>query len=353
MELKEFSFGVSFCKDVYRKDIYKRILAPLLYTYALEGNVFCIHVLEDTYLDYESGLFNYGKFTGNRLIKERLAGSYSERTHFNLLTRKGKKIFFFTQDSPSDLAGHNLVKTINLHDFPKYSEFFYRKEAIQIRQDNLAEALNNSVSGNGSEIEIREPYLKGEFLSALLKYQIFDKCKITYHFSIFDKTAWIPENAWMLDPDDGRWGSIKSEVYKKILVGNAQRHVDGLFDYHLKEARNGTEIKEARNKINIIKNKLRLAQANNSLRLLFYVLKEQHYKSPRYTWDRNGHWHHRFLKILDQQNLYTFESSHSFIHRKVQPHWHIPGEYLHFRHAKNDEFDSFKKAFDEPVEIKV
>ena len=94
-------------------------------------------------------------------------------------------------------------------------------------------------------------------------------------------------------------------------------------------------------------------QANTSLRLLFYVLKEKHYKSPRYKWDRNGHWHHRFLKILDQKNLYTFESSHSFIHKKVQPHWHIPGEYLHFRHAKNDEFDSFKKAFDEPVEIKI
>jgi hypothetical protein len=157
----------------------------------------------------------------------------------------------------------------------------------------------------------------------------------------------------MLEPDDARWGTITSEDYKKILFGNAQRHVDGLFDYHLYEAKKDHEIREARKKIDIIKSKLRMFQANNSLRLLFYVLKEKHYKSPRYKWDRNGHWHHRFLKILDQKNLYTFESSHSFIHKKVQPHWHIPGEYLHFRHAKNDEFDSFKKAFDEPVEIKI
>ena len=90
MELKEFSFGVSFCKEIYRKNIYKEQLAPVLLSYATEGNVFCVHVLDKSYLTAELGIPNYGRFTGNRLIVEPLGSSYSEIMHFNMLKRKRK-----------------------------------------------------------------------------------------------------------------------------------------------------------------------------------------------------------------------------------------------------------------------
>jgi len=353
MELKEFSFGVSFCKEVYRKSHFSNRLSPVLQTYATEGNVFCVHVLDHSYLTVELGIANYGRFTGGRLLVEPLGSSYSENMHLNHLKRKRKKIFFFTHELPSNFDGDDFVKIINIHDFETYSDFFYKKEAIKIRQDQLAPALYNTVSGFGSEIEIREPYLKGKFIAELSKHKVFEKSKVKYHFSVFDEKLWEGTNQWMLDENHDRWATITKEDYKTILLDNAKRYVDKLFDYHFLPGMNVSEKKEAENKITSIKNKLRKAQHDGQLQILYYILKTNHFESPYYKKDRNGHWHHRFLRVLDNKNMYTFESSHSFIYQRVRPHWHPPGEYLHFRHAKNDEFDSFKKAFDEPVELSI
>lgn len=352
MEMTEFSFGVSFCQEVYRKNYYREQLASVLQSYAMEGNVYCVHVLDDSYLTVDLGVANYGRFTGDRLLKEPLRGPYSETMHVNLLKRKRKKIFFFSHDTCTDL-GDNFIKIINLQDFAKFSEFFYKREALQIRQDQLAPALYNTVSGSGSEIEIREPYLKGKFISELFKYKVFEKSKVNYHFSVFDEKLWDGPNQWTQDEKHRQWAMITKEHYKKMLMDNAQRHVDKLFDYHFLPGMNAGERKEAENKITSLKNKVRSAQKNGQFSIFFYNLKPNHFESPFYKKDRSGHWHHRFLRILDNKNLYTFESSHSFIYKRVLPHWHPPGEYLHFRHAKNEEFDSFKKAFDEPMKLYI
>lgn len=345
--MTEFSFGVSFCKDVIQKPDYHNQMTSVLQAYATEGNVFCIHVLPSSFLSFPSGLANYGKFTGNRLIVEPLSGTYSEHMHLRLLKGKRKKIFFFSKETPSSFD-HEYVKVINVLDFSKYSDFFQKREALQIHQDKLAKALANSVSGKGSVIEIREPFLKGKFIEELLNNKILNKCKITYYFSNISGMAWEAPYQWMekAEKHDPRWKVISNEHYKKILEEKCQRYLDGIFDYLCNSNMSKEQENEAQRKIQTLKEQLWAFQQSDSIRFLFCILKMAYFSPPYYNSDRSAHWHHRFLRISDQKNIYTFESSHSFIHKHIQPRWCEGGELLHFRHSKNEEFDSFKKAFD-------
>ena len=335
MILNEFVFGFSFARDVCNGGMAAQDAATILQNYATEGNVFYVNVLPPQLIDRRF-LINYGQYTGSRLIEEPLK-KYSEEAHLKQLVKINKKVFFITNELPTSGEEETKEKTvivINKADLSKYQDFFSKKEAIKIRQDMLPSAFKKATESGNLDIEIRDPYLiKEKFLQALIDENVFNKAKIKFHFSVLDS---YETEEWMDDATHPKWSSVKKDIYKDQLIHKARHQLASLF---LSKPR--------------YKKELKTLLASDRLSVLFYVLKEQYYNPQYYGSDRNGHWHHRFLRIRQNMAKFTFESSHSFIFKKVRDHWRWPGEYLHFRHAKNQEFEEFSHSFDPAIPLKI
>lgn len=343
MKVESFKFGFSASTAVLSNSHYASKILPFINSFSSDGNVFYVHYHSGRSFPGQEVLGSYGRLCGNRFIEKRLP-AYSEERHFEELLQLKMPTFFISKETISDDTNpHVKILKVNSPEFNKYTAFFCKQEPFEIPLNKLGMVIENTVGGMDTQIEIRDPYLNKHFLAELMDRKIFDNAHLKLHFSVTDTDLWRSAGEeWILDTkyyQETKWESIsenKKKYINKKLIEYADKYVASLFSEKNEQD---------------AKNRFKALLKSKQLQLLFYRLKLDHYEHKKYSSDRAAHWHHRYIKITQNSNTFSFESSHSFIHKNIQRHWYNEGETLHFRQAKNEEFAMFADSFEAPVTI--
>jgi len=269
----------------------------------------------------------------------------TEEKHLDHLKELGQPVFFISRDMDSDV-GKTPVEVLKFGsiDYKKRLPFFRKQEPFEIPQDKLVQALVRTVGKQKACIDIRDPYLNRLFVNEVIHQNILSNAQIKFRFSLTDEDLWARAGLkWVLGShisEAHKWSPFPSKKHKQDYIRKnlgkfAKNHVQNIFSDQTLEAQQ----------------KVLKANREKKLQFLFYRLKDDHFDPYRYDSDCKAHWHHRYLQVEQNNNTYTFESSHSFIHKIVRDTWRDGGESLHFRAAKNEEFKSFEEAFEVPVDI--
>lgn len=329
MVLNSFHFGLAFSKDIAFNKAQATTAQQILNKVSEDGNGFFFSIYNSC--EITRGIqTRLGRFTGDRIKIVPFDSAYTEDRHLKAIAHHTLLPVIYFSNTLSKQTRENLL-IFNLNEYEEEVRPFIEKRApLQVDQDMLPSAFLKCAFISNAKLKIRDPYCNLRFIIELIKTDFFDRGSLEYHFL----RAGVEEAR-----EELMKRHLSIQEYKKSILSNAPLWL-------CKElAKLGLKDSEKKR----IQTELNKLESNNKLSLYVYLLKDEHNSSPTYYWeDAAAHWHHRYISIETNMNKTVFESSHSFIYRKVRAHYRRPLEKLHFRLSTEGDFSKYDNAFDGP-----